>query len=41
MDNVRLFNSKGNLFKITNANNQSIVISYDTDKTKITKKVEK
>ncbi len=37
MDNVRLFNSKGNLFKITNANNQSIVISYDTDKTKITK----
>lgn len=37
MDNVRLFNSKGNLFKISDANLNNILITYDDTKTKITK----
>ena len=40
LDNVYLFNAKGNLFRITDANDNRLRVSYDENKTKIEKVVD-
>ena len=40
MDNTYLFNAKGNLFRITDANDNRLRVSYDENKTKIEKVVD-